>query len=383
MEAAQSIDVLPAMQRVLIVGGHKIDVQKELSHCIVGQARRLEEVMDLIRGEQRTDLIIYFSHGPEERLEEQVMAWLIEGFRGKIVVLDTANRIRDADALIEGQVIDDYVSGPVSIHRFISIIKNHLGHARQMQSSRALTTFDLFRNLFERGINAIFFFSEDLMRCLAANLPAEQVTGRNLEDLRGMGLSAICEKDQLEGTTQVIRRASRHYYDLKGNTALVSKVGRRIEAVFSCSWMSFGRSKIVKMEVQTPFSRRRDDPKQFDQRALWKAVDAGIKTSIQRHSPLSLVLVKITGNKPEDAAKEVNKALASRIRGGDSIIRLNASNFAVVLPKTSEEKAEQVMGRLREQVLSLKGFQKQTYRLEIRSVLCPHESFEFMSMLIG
>src|SRR5579885_99462 len=135
-------DVVPlsrSYRTILIVGGQKLEVGKALSPHRILMARGLEASFESVRDE-RPDLIVYFDHGRDDRLEEHVMTWLIEGFRGKIIVLDPDNRLKDAESLLEGQVIDDHLSGPVSPNRFVSIIKSQLGGNARSASPRALTT---------------------------------------------------------------------------------------------------------------------------------------------------------------------------------------------------------------------------------------------------
>lgn len=373
-------------RKILIAGGQKLDLGKELTPHEVLFARNLESSFELVR-EQRPDLIMYFTHSRDDRLEEHVMTWLIEGFRGKIVVLDPSNRTMDPEVLMEGQVIDDYVSGPVSLTRFVSLIKSHLSLSGR-SSPHSLTTFDLFRNLFERGINAIFFFSEDLERCLAANMAAEQLTGHSLYELRKSGLGSVCGPDFLEETTRVIRRAARHYYDMKGNTAISRKEGGEIESAFSCSWMNFGRSRIVKLEVQTPLWRRRDDPRAINRAALMEAVDESIKGWEKHQGALTVLLFRVHAGDSQGqelgdlaALSAMQKALRSSIRLSDSLVRLSEHQFAVLLPKTETDRAALVLERIRKKILVLPAFEGGDLKLEAQCLRCPPEGLAFLSLL--
>jgi len=113
-----------------------------------------------------------------------------------------------------------------------------------------MTTFDLFRNLFDRGLNAILFFGEDFERCVAANLKAEQMTGRTLYELRQIGLHDLIFPDQFDRTLRIIRRAGRQYYDSRGITVLRDRLDRRREVAFSCGVFKLGRKNFVKIEIQ-------------------------------------------------------------------------------------------------------------------------------------
>ena len=381
--------VVSPYRSILIIGGHKLEVDKELSPHRVLTARGLEFSLEVVRSE-RPDLILYFDHGRDDRLEEHVMTWLIEGFRGKIVVLDPSNRIKAAEVLLEGQVIDDHLSGPVSLNRFVSIIKSHLGHSGRSSSPRALTTFDLFRNLYERGINAIFFLSEDLERCLAANLAAEQVTGRTLYELRHVGLKDICDPAHYEETESVIRRAARRYYDMRGQTAVCNRGGGTTEAAFSCSWMNFGRRRFVKLEVQTPFFRRRNDLRLADRTALLGAVDQSVKESKKAETDLSLLTFQIASKEPDvsetremDFLSQIQKTLNMGIRHNDRLVRMGYLQFAVLLPKTDTDKAHKVLDRLMGKILQLRDVKDGVFMIEKRFVLCPPEAFPFLDILSG
>ncbi len=385
---AQSHPALGAYRKILISGGPRMEIQKDLSPHQVLLARNLESSFECVH-EDRPDLILYFAQGSETRLEEHVMTWLIEGFRGKIILLDSKNRVEQPETLLAGQVIDDYVSGPVSPSRFVALIKSHLALNGRTAEPHALTTFDLFRNLFERGINAIFFFSEDLERCLAANLAAEQLTGRSLYELRQGGLSMLCESESLDETARVIRRAARHYYDVKGNTVLNRRDGTGVESAFSCSWMNFGRSRVVKMEVQTPLWRRRDDPRAVNRAVLMGAVDESLKESEKGGSSLSVLVFKVMpgqhGAPPSAEAAALGalqRVLKDCIRQNDTLVRLSEHQFGVLLPKTEEDRAKQVLERVRKKIAAVPQFGTGGMILEARSVHCPPEGFSFLNLLM-
>lgn len=237
-------------RRVLIIAGPKPISSENLAPHEGLAAKNLNAAFTHISS-SRPDLVIYFAKGKDDNLEEHVLTWLIEGFHGKFLLFDTMNRVKDSAVLLQSQVIDDYFSGPVGSERFLTIIKNRLSHESHFAPPRAMTTFDLFRNLFERGLDAIFFFNEELTHCVAANIRAEQMTGLSLDELRHSSLKDLCAEGEYEETLRTIRRASRHYYDSRGTTVLKGAAGQRLEATFSCGVFGFGRKNFVKLEVQS------------------------------------------------------------------------------------------------------------------------------------
>lgn len=237
-------------RRVLIIAGPKPISSESLAPHEGLAAKNLSDAFTHISS-SRPDLVIYFAKGRDDCLEEHVLTWLIEGFHGKFLLFDTANRVKDSAVLLQSQVIDDYFSGPVGSERFLTIIKNKLSHDSHFAPPRAMTTFDLFRNLFERGLDAIFFFDEDLKRCVAANIQAEQVTGLSLDELRRSSLQDLCVAGEYENTLRTIRRAGRHYYDSRGTTVLKGAGGQHLEATFSVGIFGFGRKNFVKLEIQS------------------------------------------------------------------------------------------------------------------------------------
>jgi len=235
--------------KILIVDGPNGIADLSFQPHEVFQSKSLEGALPIVI-DHRPDLVVYFSRGKDDRLEEHMMTWLIEGFRGRFLLFDTNNRVLDHEALLESQVVDEYFSGPVGRVHFLSILKSQISHDIRFASPRAMTTFDLFRNLFDRGLNSIFLFSEDLKRCLAANLKAEQLTLCALADLRRLGLRDLCHPDHWEVTFRTIRRAARRYYDAKEKTVFVDRSGGAKEVALSCGVFTFGRKNFVKIEVQ-------------------------------------------------------------------------------------------------------------------------------------
>ncbi|MFO1464789.1 MAG: hypothetical protein U1F66_13560 [bacterium] len=241
--------IIRSNHRILFIGGGKEFDLTDIHPHEVSHAKTLDSAYEAV-SRFRPDLVFYFVKGRHEKLEEQIMTWLIGGFRGKFILLDLFNRVQDIKTLLQSQVVDEYFSGPISPARLNSILKSQLIHDTRFASPRAMTTFDLFRNLFDRGLNAIFIFSQELDACVAANLRAEQITGHTLHQLRTMGLQELCAPAGFEETLQVIRRAGRHYYDARGKIFLKGPAREAKQSEFSCSVFNFGRRYFVKIEVQ-------------------------------------------------------------------------------------------------------------------------------------
>jgi PAS domain-containing protein len=353
----------------------------------------------------RPDLVIYFAHRSEDHLEEHVLTWLLEGFRGKFIVFDPANRVKDSDVLVERQVVDEYLCGPVSPIRFISLIKSNLTRDVRFASPRAMTTFDLFRNLFDRCLNAIFFFDEELNRCVAANLRAERMTGYTLSELRQRGLKDLCAPERFELTYRTIRRANRQYYDSKGHTLLLDRSQRKKEAAFSCGIFNFGRRNFVKMEFQdlpvvenrspaSENSRRTSaeidagTPSQFKKDEFYKAFQLGFSQAAKNRSVLSMVSCRIRAvEAPFPPAEEkalleqVEKLLRTNIRTTDVLARVNPDQFMILLTQTPKEKAEKLILRLIAQLSLLPSFKDRAYDFEMEAGSCPPEAYPLMNLL--
>lgn len=236
-------------RRLLIIGGPKHLSKESLGHHETTWAKSLEDAFGPI-STQRPDLVIYFTKTNDQSLEEHVLTWLIEGFYGKFLLFDPMNRVKDSATLLQSQVVDDYFSGPVGHERFLTIVKSRLAQDVHFAAPRAMTTFDLFRNLFERGLNAIFFFDQDLDHCVTANLQAEQMTGLTLGELRHSSLRKLCQEDSFEEAQRIIRRAGRHYYDSRGTMIMKNAHGKNAKVSFSCGIFNFGRKNFIKIEVQ-------------------------------------------------------------------------------------------------------------------------------------
>lgn len=237
-------------RRILTIAEVKPVLSPTLNLHEINHAKKLEDATAIIH-ETRPDLIVYFTKDRCDDLEEHVLDWLIAGFRGKILLFDTFNKVKDHEALLQGQVIDEYHDGPVGQARFLAILKSHLSHDLRFASPRAMTTFDLFRNLFDRCLNAIFFFNESLNRCVTANLQAERMTGKSLEALRQRGLKQLSgETPFQEQFLPTLRKAARSYYDVKGSAHFNDEEGESRPVTFSCGIFDFGRKKFVKVEIQ-------------------------------------------------------------------------------------------------------------------------------------
>ena len=235
--------------RFLVVNPPKNFSQLDLRPHEVRSTPDLDSA-DLFVSEERPDIVVFFPGEESLNLENHVMTWLIEGFKGKFVVFDPFGYIQEYEELMHGKVIDDYIAGPVSVSRLETILKTKLVHDSPFATSRATMTFDLFRNLFDRGLSATFFFSEDLEHCVAANLKAEEVTGRSFAELKKLYLRDLCDPQEFEETLRLIRRAKHRYYDLKGNMKVLDREGIAKNTEFSCGYFKFGRRYFVKIEIQ-------------------------------------------------------------------------------------------------------------------------------------
>lgn len=241
--------VAPSHHRFLVINPPKNFSHLDLRPHEVRSTLDLDSA-DLHISEERPDIVVFFPGEESLNLENHVMTWLIEGFKGKFVVFDPFGYIQDYEELMHGKVIDDYIAGPVSVQRLETILKTKLIHDSPFATSRATTTFDLFRNLFDRGLSATFFFSEDLEHCVAANLKAEEVTGRTFAELKKLHLRNLCDPEEFEEILRLIRRAKNRYYDLKGNMKIVDRSGTEKSTEFSCGFFKFGRRHFVKLEIQ-------------------------------------------------------------------------------------------------------------------------------------
>lgn len=238
-----------AHHRILIVHPPQALSQLELRPHELFFSPDLESADGTV-SEERPDIVVCFADQDASDLENHVMTWLIEGFRGSVIVFDPRGQIEDYDQILQGQVIDDYVAGPVSAERFMAILRSKLLKSTSFAPPRAMTTFDLFRNLFDRGLSAIFFFSQELEHCVAANLRAEELTGYSFAELKRMKLQDLCHPDEFDKTLQSIRRAKHRYYDVTGFVDIVDRTGQRRNTEFSCGYFNFGRKSFVKIEIQ-------------------------------------------------------------------------------------------------------------------------------------
>ncbi len=374
------LPVWKSNRRILIVAGPRNIAESSLAPHEILYAKHLESALEVISA-SRPDLVIYFTKGKNDSLEEHVMTWLIEGFRGKFLLFDPSNRVKDFNTLLQSQVVDEYLSGPVGPTRFISIIKSQLTQDIRFAAPRAMTTFDLFRNLFDRGLNAIFFFNEDLSRCVAANLRAEQITGHTLYELRRLGLRDLCTDQEFDPTLRTIRRAGRHYYDAKGTTSLRDRRQRPMRVAFSCGVFNFGRRSFVKVEVQGNST--------LAQETFFKALDRGMAGTLGQNGSLSMIVCKVKAVLSSvDASDEeagildkVSRTLEENIRQSDTMSRLGHYQFAILLPKTPVEKAERLVERLRFRMDAFPEVKEGLYTIEIGTANCPPDAYPFMHLL--
>lgn len=395
---------LPQVKRtVLMIGGPLKTRHFKLDLHEVVHTRDLASSIDAI-SDLRPDLVLYFVKGGQIDLEEHVMTWLIEGFRGRFIVLDTSNRIKDYEILLDSQVVDEYYSGPISPSRFKSIVQSQLTHDLRFASPRAMTTFDLFRNLFDRGLNAIFFFTSDLKKCVAANIRAEQMTGYTLYELRHMGLEDLVHSEHLELTRRTIRRATRQYYDARSIIVLTDRLGRSHVFSFSCGVFGFGRKSFVKIEIQgqteqaVPSFPKVTDvhelPEELiDSVSFMNALDDNVAVvSQKKENALSLIVCKVGPGKfverIKDIAseegqlmKDVAKTLQAVIRKTDFLSRLSHYQFGLLLPKTPQKKAGALVKRLDSRLRKIPLFKEQCYEFELEMAECPVKAYPFVSLL--
>lgn len=372
-------------RKILILGGPALDLTKELHPHKMLRTPTLEGSFEMLE-ENRPDVIVHFVHKADEPLEETILAWMIGGFRGNLVVFDPQNRLKDSHSLTSGHLIDAYVAGPVSPTRFTAMIKSHLNPVGRGGASRSYAVFDLFRHLFERSMDAIFFFSEDLERCLAANKQAEKLTGRTLFELRRTGLAELCAKGHFAEVEKVVQKARHSYYDAHGQSELKDRLGRPLLAQYNIGTFHFGRRSFIKFEIQSvnpasaaaeskakpklsrlSYRRRRED------QGSW---DAGLERGV------SLLVCRV--HLPENAEDEdrLLEVAADRIRATirktDSLARLSRAQFAILLPKTTEENVALARKRLQS---ALAHSLPKGCRLDFESAHCPPEAYPFLQLL--
>ncbi|MDL1870765.1 hypothetical protein FBR05_01010 [Deltaproteobacteria bacterium PRO3] len=239
----------PLKHRILIVHPPVSISQVDLSSHDIHLVPDLDAADEAVSS-GRPNMVVLFADDRTAELENHVMTWLVEGFKGKLILFDPHETIGDHGELVSGQVVDDYFAGPVSVHRFATILQSKVLQGTRFAAPRAMTTYDLFRNLFDRGLSAIFFFTEALDRCVAANLKAEDLTGRSFAELKRMGLEGLCDAEGWERALRAIRRAKHRYFDSTGVFEIVDQAGDRKRSEFSCGYFPFGRRQFVKIEVQ-------------------------------------------------------------------------------------------------------------------------------------
>lgn len=391
------------IRKVLIIAGPKGVVEGAIKPHEVIYAKNIQSALEILSS-ARPDVVIYFAKGKNNDLEEHVMMWLIEGFRGKFILIDPSNRVRKFQTLIESQVVDEYISGPVSPTNFISLIKSQLSQDMRFASPRAMTTFDLFRNLFDRGLNPIFFFPEDLNRCVAANLRAERMTGRSLKELRRLSLRELCDEREFDHTTRIIRRASRHFYDAKGNMILKDHLARTRKVTFSCGVFNFGRKNFVKIEVQdTPAEsvgalaatsqkkgaviQDRREPNIYEEYFM-RTLDEKFSLAAEQNTPITLVLCRVNPLKKDTSLMErkavlrkVDMVLQKKIRKTETISRVSSQQFAIFIPKAPEKKVNQFVERIRRCLKEIPEFAKGDYDVDIGMAQCPPQAYPFLGLL--
>ncbi|HEX5036610.1 MAG TPA: diguanylate cyclase [bacterium] len=374
-------------RKILIIGGPKQDLGKTLQPHQILRTRTLEASFDIL-SETRPDVIVHFVHGADEPLEECILTWLIGGFRGNLAVFDPQNKLKDFQSLLDGNLIDAYVPGPVSPDLFASVIKSHMNPATLGGASRSYALFELFRHLFDRAMDAIFFFTDDLKRCVAANRQAEKLTGLTLFELRRSDLAALCGKPGCAEIEKTVKRARHNYYDAHGQSEIKDRLGRPMAANFSVGLFHFGRSSFVKFEIQNaaPANGRGHETNHGEtkkDRLTYKRRHhdlAGGNGDLSRGVSMLVCRVHL----PEHAEDEDRtlEAVADKIRvtirKTDSLARLSRAQFAVLLPKTTAENVEAARKRLQK---ALAQSVPKGCRLDFESAHCPQEAYPFLQLL--
>lgn len=375
-------------RKVLIVGGPKFDLGKELFPHAILRTSSLESSFEIL-SETRPDLIVHFVHKPNEPLEESILTWLIGGFRGNLVVFDPHNKLENFQALLSGNIIDAYVSGPVNPARLVTLVKSHLNPVGRGGISRTYALFDLFRHLFDRGMDAIFFFTEDLKRCVAANRQAERLTGRTLFELRRSSLAELCGKNRFTEVEKTIGRARHSYYDAHGQSELNDRLGRPMRTNFSAGFFPFGRTSFVKFEIQNanPLNDHGSEAPSSEKTARTRLTykrrrDDRMGRDASLSQGVSMLVCRVhleAGEAEEDRLLEAfAEKIRSMIRKTDSLARLSRAQFAILLPKASLENIEAARRRLQS---ALSQNLPKGCRLDFESANCPPEAYPFLQLL--
>lgn len=388
--------------KILMIGPSHHTSRVSLDHHEVLTCKSLEKSLEII-SQQRPDLVILFATKGKIPMEEYVMTWLIEGFRGKFIVFDPKNRLKDWEILMDSQVIDDYFPGPVSPVRFASIVKSQMTRDLRFASPRAMTTFDLFRNLFDRGLNALFFFNEELNQCVAANLKAEQMTGLDFRQLQKTSLEELIHPDYFDMTCKVIRRANRQYYDSKGASVLAPKHRPHYMVEFSCGVFKFGRKHFVKLEFQ---ERSQVSQKTLNEK---KKPENGVKNLLLQeelvqilkelenpsngHSNhLNFLQISIGPgsqfHRVEDMDDETNQLFSKiqefiekKIRGQERIFKLGPDQLAVVFTESTSKEIQTISNRIDKAMAELSWIKKEKFIYDLKLKKFSEEVFHFMSFL--
>ena len=109
----------------------------------------------------------------------------------------------------------------------------------------------------------------------------------------------------------------------------------------------------VALQIQASADLLRSMP---DQNYFWDRLSMEFRRAVTLEKNLSLVVVKVKrnsrkpGEDPNAALSAVVKAMSRKLRPGDSIYRLSAEMFGVVLPETDTLNAKRVAMRLQEEL---------------------------------
>lgn len=373
---------LKASRRILIVGGPKVDLGQGLSPHDIIRTANPEESFESV-SKRPPDLIVLFIQKKDEPIEEYIISWLLHGFRGRLAVFDPHNALTDARSLLHGHIIDSYVPGPLSPDRFMTIVRSDLSHVARGGTSRTLALFDLFLHLFERGLDAIFFFSEDLTHCVAANLQAERMSGRTLFELRRTSLKALCGLKTFEDVGKSVRRARHSYYDVHGKAQLLDRFGRVFESDYGTGVFRFGRTSLVKFEIHNTGPAQTENPP-------LPAQSSGHRVALRRretdwrgeNTGISLVVCRVLPTDSTDHEDEVledfGRRIQATIRKTDRLARLGRRKFGLILPSAGRRAVEAAAKRIQGVLLDQapKGC-----RLHFEMAHCPPEAQPFLQLL--
>src|SRR5262245_26357882 len=100
--------------RILIVHPPQLSTQIDPRPHELSFAPSLE-VSDEVIAKERPDIVACFAERGAKEMESHVLTWLVQGFKGKLILFDPQNSVSDHQSLVAGQVVDDYFAGPISL----------------------------------------------------------------------------------------------------------------------------------------------------------------------------------------------------------------------------------------------------------------------------